>query len=126
MDKPANTQKAVVPKVLKWQAFIDHIIPSVGEHPDNNLHYIPNKDNIYKFLLYQALRQKRKQGGKRKLLGEEDRDGGGFDCNEYNNKMTEYASGDGEACLKNPSNPIGVKIFNHYKMALQYIHGYYA
>jgi hypothetical protein len=51
MDKPANTWKAIVPKVLEWQAFIDHIIQSAGDHPDNNLCYIPNKDNMYNFYL---------------------------------------------------------------------------
>jgi hypothetical protein len=124
-DRPANTRKAVVPKVREWEAFINHTCPSIGDHPDNNRRYIPNKDNTYKFLLYQALRQKRKQGGKRKRLGEQEDGDGGFDAHEYNNLMTQYSAGDGESLLKNPSNPIGVKMFDHYKMALQFIHGFY-
>jgi hypothetical protein len=124
-DRPANTRKAVVPKVREWEAFINHTCPSIGDHPDNNRRYIPNKDNTYKFLLYQALRQKRKQGGKRKRSGEQEDGDGGFDAHEYNNIMTQYSAGDGESLLKNPSNPIGVKMFDHYKMALQFIHGFY-
>jgi hypothetical protein len=75
------------------------------------------------------LRQKRKQGGKRKRLSDglaEGADsGGGFDPAEYNRVMMEYLDENSELLLKNPLNPIGWKAFDHYKMALQQLHGFY-
>jgi hypothetical protein len=127
MDKPVNTRKAVEPKVQEWQSFIDHIDRPVDGNPEHNIRrYIPNKDNSYKFLLYQALRQKGKQGGnKRKRLAEGEGGGGGFDPLEYNRVMSEYLDENSESLLKNPLNPIGWKAFDHYKMALQQLHGFY-
>jgi hypothetical protein len=130
LGKPENTRKAIAPKVLEWRSYIDHVNPPpVRDHPANASRYVPTKANTYQFLLYQALRPKRRQGGKRKKRHEEEggdgEDSGGFDANEYNSLMEQYASGNGESLLTNPTNPIGVKLFDHYKMALQFVHSYY-
>jgi hypothetical protein len=130
LGKPENTRKAIAPKVAEWRSYIDHVDPPpVRDHPANASRYVPTKANTYQFLLYQALRPKRKQGGKRKKREEEEggdgEDSRGFDVNEYNSLMEQYSSGNGEALLTNPTNPIGVKLFDHYKMALQFVHSYY-
>lgn len=127
MGRPKNTRKAIDPKIAEWQKFCDHATfdPTIGTE-----RYIPTKENTYFFMIYQALRSKRKQGGrrKRKRTGEEveeeeaDDSGHGFDGVDYDRIMSSFSAGQGDELLANVENPIGFKMFEHYKLALLHIH----
>jgi hypothetical protein len=138
-DRPANTKKAVNPKIQEWERYCDHVFPDLG-----NEKYIPTKDNTYMFMLYQCLRSKRTQGGKQgggKKKGKRSRKSReeqveeedavepkidrGFKADEYDVIMAAHTAGGGEALLANPPDPIGYKMFLHYKLALQHLYSHY-
>ena len=132
IDRPENTKKAVEPKILEWQKYIDHThIPVKGGR--EGAQHLPTKENTYKLMLYQALRGQRKKGGKRKRKKDAEEDeqeddqqaaqssSRGFSGAEYDSIMTQFHSGDAHILLSNPSNPIGDKMFQHYKLALLHL-----
>lgn len=107
LDRPLNTKKAVQPKMKEWEKYIDH-----GQ---------------------------RKKGGKRKrndrIVEDKDEDeeealsflGRGFNGAEYDLIISQFhlGSNDAHALLSNLSNPIGDKMFQHYKLALLHLHFHY-
>jgi hypothetical protein len=136
IDRPLNTKKAVQPKMKEWEKYIDHTYtPAEGDR--SGAQYLPTKENTYKFMLYQALRGQRKKGGKRKrndrMVEDDDEEeallslGRGFNGAEYDLIISQFdlGSNDAHALLSNPSNPIGVKMFQHYKLALLHLHHHY-
>ena len=68
-SRPINTQKAYRPKVKEWEQFCNHVY---GHLPDNK-RFLLNRENTYKFILFQAMRPKKAVGGggvKKKKLKE--------------------------------------------------------
>jgi hypothetical protein len=59
---PDNTKRAINPKVREWVTFCNYVY---GEIPKETW-YTLNSDNTYKFKLYQAMRPKKAQGGKKR------------------------------------------------------------
>ena len=58
-SRPINTQKAYRPKVKEWKQFCNHVY---GHLPDNK-RFLLNRENTYKFILFQAMRPKKAVGG---------------------------------------------------------------
>jgi hypothetical protein len=123
-QRPANTKRAIDPKVKEWTQFCDHVYYSLPE----NERYLLNSENTYKFMLYQAMRPKKKQHGRKRRMEEEAEEdvatttrGEGFNAAQYDAIMADYADRTVDE-LRNPLNPLGFQQVNTYKAALVNIH----
>jgi hypothetical protein len=67
-NRPDNTKKAINPKVREWVTFCNYVYGEIAEET----RYTLNSDNTYKFMLYQAMRPKKSQGGKKRARVEVD------------------------------------------------------
>ena len=141
-NRPLNTRLAIDPKIREWEAFCNHVYPELPE----DQRFLLNHENSYKFLLYQAFRPKKPQGGKKRsrvVLEEEDIEeeaqesplvvirgsrAAGFNPSTYDSVMEQFADHnttirmDSLDDLPHPENPVGFDTVNTYKAALITIH----
>jgi hypothetical protein len=136
-NRPVNTKRAIDPKIREWEAYCNYVYPKVPEQD----RYTLNSDNSYKFMLYQAMRPKKPQGGTKRsieeLEGVEDdkeemaevsvsrgsRGAIGFSHSTYDTVMDRFADRNinllntGED-LPHPDYPLGFSQVNTYKASL--------
>lgn len=135
-NRPRNTRLAIDPKIREWESFCNHVYPELPE----DQRFLLNHENSYKFLLYQAFRPKKPQGGKKRsraVVEEEDDEeeaqesplvvsrGEGFNPCMYDSVMEQFADHNTiqlDSDLPHPENPVGFDTVNTYKAALITIH----
>ena len=79
--KPTNTVKAFEPKMKEYEQFCEAC------YPDDNFKYCLDESKLYRFMYYQAFREKKKAGGNKEALAA----GCRFDIDEYRQIMNSYA-----------------------------------
>ena len=116
--KPTNTVKAFQPKMEEYEQFCEQC------YPDDNFKYCLDESKLYRFMYYQAFREKKKAGGNKEALAS----GSRFDVEEYRQIMNSYAdagriaTGGGSAVFPQPTNPISRATFDQYKACMKMIH----
>ena len=117
--KPDNTVKAFQPKMEEYEQFCDAC------YPDDNYKYCLDDSKLYRFMYYQAFREKKKAGGNKVALASGTR----FDAEEYRSIMKAYsdvghaaANGMEQIEFPLPSNPISRATFDQYKACMKLIH----
>ena len=120
--KPPNTIKAFQPKMEEYEQFCESC------YPDDNFKYCLDESKLYRFMYYQAFREKKKAGGNKEALAA----GSRFDIEEYRQVMNSYAdagrlvvtagSAGTSVMFPQPSNPISRSTFDQYKACMKMIH----
>ena len=107
-ERPMNTAKAMDPKQEEYRQYCD-ILYCHHLHP-----YTLQSDKMYRFIYYQAFREKKKSGGNRALLKQSIYfDNNDFDrvfnnCNPNDNTPNAFS-------FQAPKNPAGPTVFGQYK-----------
>ena len=113
-NDPENTKKALEPKMKEYFHFCSLVYPS------DQCSQILTKDRVYRFMYYQAFREKKKSGGKRRA-----QDQPAFDLEGYNgiiSRLSSPGSGDDATAYPAPLNPINPCTFDQYKATFRRIY----
>ena len=111
--RPSNTAKAQDPKEEEYMQFCDALYPQ-------DIHrHILNSDRVYRFMFYQAFREKRRTGGRR-----QNSQLNFFDVDAYNNVMESTGATTGGTVVNfpTPEKPTGPAVFNAYKAVMRKIY----
>ncbi|MBE0451956.1 MAG: hypothetical protein IBX70_14105 [Clostridia bacterium] len=111
-----NTQKAYSGKQHEWEQFCEYRF----EHEAAQSRYLVTSEKLYSFLLYHALRNKRKAGGKR--VNKENAEAYKFDAEEYESILVKHTQAvRNKESMEDPDNPVGFETVNTYKSAVKEI-----
>ena len=114
--KPSNTNKAFDPKIDEYFQFCDKV------YPHDPYKYVLDKEKVYRFMFFQAFREKKKSGGNRASLNAGIR----FDYDAYKNVMRHFTVQEGEESeagvgYPTPTHPIKPSTFSQYKAVFRKI-----
>lgn len=109
-----NTQKAYSGKQNEWEQFCEYKF----EHEAAQSRYLVTSEKLYSFLLYHALRNKRRAGGKR--VSHREVEAFKFDAEEYESIIAKHTQAVREKKpMKDPEYPVGFETVNTYKSAVR-------
>jgi Centromere DNA-binding protein complex CBF3 subunit, domain 2/Transcriptional activator of glycolytic enzymes len=113
-SRPENTRKTQEPKIKEFESYCDQCFP--GDPFKHNL----GPEKVYRFMYYQAFREKKKCGGRSKrAIEEEER----FDKAQFDEIMKTYGASAGPLiAYPTPINPIAKSTFESYKAVIKLIH----
>ena len=114
-DDPENTKKAFEPKMKEYFVFCCEVYPL---DPHN---HILQREKMYRFMYYQAFREKKKRGGPRSARA----NAPSFDNLQYEQVMSHFQA-PGAAGLREfptPKKPISVSVFDLYKAMFRKMFG---
>ena len=111
--RPSNTSKAQDPKEEEYMQFCDALYP-------HDVHrHVLNADRVYRFIIFQAFREKRRRGGRRGLGDQANF----FDLDAYNTVMDSTGGTTGNVVeFPSPAKPTGPAVFNAYKAVIRKIY----
>lgn len=114
LSRPANTAKAIDPKMEEYFQFCDAI------YPNDQYGYCLVYEKVYRFMWYQVFREQKPRGGKRSQL----QNGMRFDKEKYEELMDRFREccNSGSDCWPVPKNPTGKSVFTAYKNVFRVIH----
>ncbi len=103
-EDPENTRKAYEPKMKEYFEFCKTVYP-------NDPHFnILTREKMYRFMYFQAFREKKKRGGPRSLQANKP----AFDVEAYD-KVVSGWQGTALPSLPTPVNPVSTCVFAQYK-----------
>lgn len=108
-NRKENTSAAYDPKVAEYHAFCDHQYAAL--HP--SVRYTVDFSRLFDFLFYHSMREKYKQGGRKKQAH-------GFRSDDFDAVCAKYrrltdSSVVNPKELPDPENPVGYDLINTYK-----------
>jgi hypothetical protein len=122
----SNTQKAYEPKEIEWNEYCDTVVTNKSSYVRG-----VTKDKVYRFMVYVAMRSKRKPPGSSKKASSKKKQAllKYFDHEQYlaTNKMFEdwlksKAMGE-DSTPPCPEDAIGADLYNTYKSVIKLING---
>ena len=114
-EVPENTIKQQKPKQDEYNDFCKTV------WPDNDLAIIMNHEKVYKFMYYQAFREQKPRGGRKRG----DDTGSSFNYEEYQTVMRVTDAAVAQLArdqLPNPKKPTTISVFNAYKAVMRKIY----
>lgn len=115
-EKPTNTILAMVPKMMEFREYCEHV------YPNDDFKHVMDYDKVFRFMFYTAFREKRATGGRR----ESNRAGVKtyFNKDEYDSLISTFlpvGSGDISDNYPDPKKPVSESVFIQYKATLKFI-----
>ena len=113
-SRPANTAKAIDPKIEEYFQFCDEL------YPQDQYRYSLDYEKVYRFMWYQVFREQKPRGGNKSQL----KDGVRFDKVAYLTLMDKFkdAFNAGTEVWPVPEKPTGKSVFTAYKNVFRVIH----
>jgi hypothetical protein len=114
--RPTNTSKQYDGKVSEYSSYCDSVYP-MDPYRQNLC-----ASKVYRFIFYQAMRNKKKRGGG--TIGTDTATVSRFDCSDYDTVMENYRQwlrSPTETPVE-PDNPVGERMIAAYKTALHWVY----